>query len=139
MSWKTERKGECERRKESQRRRRKKKEARLDWREGLLTIVGDDGDVDDGEDGKSANSGRPKEDLVVQEVHLEDASFEMLALEGVQHDDESQGRETGGSSSVDVLASGLVSSVIASEAEIWERKKGRSQLEKGDSKDEVSD
>jgi len=49
---------------------------------------------------------------------LEDASFEMLAFERVKHDDESQGSEAGGSSSVDVLASRFVSSIVAAEAEI---------------------
>ena len=50
-------------------------------RERRLTIVRDGRDVDDREDGESADSTRPKEDLVVVEVQLEEPSLEMLAFD----------------------------------------------------------
>jgi len=67
----------------------------------LESVVGNPGDVDDGEDGQGQGEGRPEEELVVEKVHLEDTELEMLALEGVNHQEDGKGSETGGSTMED--------------------------------------
>ena len=63
----------------------------------LEGVVGNSGNVDDGEDGQGQGKGRPEEQLVVEKVHLENTELEMLALERVDHQEDRQGSETGGS------------------------------------------
>jgi len=76
VSWKTE-----GTRAQSQLRMRRDEKKEEEEREEELTIVGDSRNVDDREDGESADSTRPEEDLVVEEVELEESSFEMFALD----------------------------------------------------------
>jgi len=54
----------------------------------LEGVVGDSGNVDDGEDGQGQGKGRPEEQLVVEKVHLENTELEMLALERVDHQED---------------------------------------------------
>jgi hypothetical protein len=67
----------------------------------LESVVGNSGNVDDGEDGQGQGKGRPEEQLVVEKVHLEDTELEMLALERMNHQEDGQGSETGGSTMED--------------------------------------